>query len=47
MSVSRAPKIRALQIIADLEGTTRGPYAVCEGYFSVWWGERSREPARQ
>jgi anthranilate synthase component I len=28
-TVSGAPKIRAMQIIADLEGTTRGPYADC------------------
>ena len=27
-------KIRDMQIIADLEGTTRGPYAGCVGYFS-------------
>ena len=27
-------KIRAMQIIADLEGTTRGPYGRCVGYFS-------------
>ena len=27
-------KIRAMQIIADLEGTTRGPYGGCVGYFS-------------
>ncbi|MCW5552345.1 MAG: anthranilate synthase component I [Verrucomicrobiae bacterium] len=33
-TVSGAPKIRAMQIIADLEGTTRGPYAGCVGYFS-------------
>jgi len=26
-TVSGAPKIRAMQLIADLEGTTRGPYA--------------------
>jgi hypothetical protein len=32
--VSGAPKIRAMQIIADLEGTTRGPYGGCMGYFS-------------
>ena len=29
-----APKIRAMQIISELEGTTRGPYAGCVGYFS-------------
>jgi len=33
-TVSGAPKIRAMQIIAELEGTTRGPYAGCVGYFS-------------
>src|ERR1043165_8484408 len=26
--------IRAMQIISELEGTTRGPYAGCVGYFS-------------
>ena len=34
-TVSGAPKIRAMQIISELEGTTRGPYAGCVGYFSV------------
>jgi anthranilate synthase component 1 len=33
-TVSGAPKIRAMQIIADFEGTTRGPYGGCVGYFS-------------
>ena len=33
-TVSGAPKIRAMQIIADLEGTMRGPYGGCVGYFS-------------
>ena len=33
-TVSGAPKIRAMQLIAQLEGTTRGPYAGCVGYFS-------------
>ena len=33
-TVSGAPKIRAMQIIADLEGTTRGPYGGRVGYFS-------------
>ena len=32
-TVSGAPKIRAMQIISELEGTTRGPYAGCVGYF--------------
>jgi anthranilate synthase component 1 len=27
-------KIRAMQIISELEQTTRGPYAGCVGYFS-------------
>jgi anthranilate synthase component 1 len=26
--------IRAMQIISELEGSTRGPYAGCVGYFS-------------
>jgi anthranilate synthase component 1 len=33
-TVSGAPKIRAMQIIAGLEQTARGPYAGCVGYFS-------------
>jgi anthranilate synthase component 1 len=33
-TVRGAPKIRAMQIIAELEGTTRGPCAGCVGYFS-------------
>jgi anthranilate synthase component 1 len=33
-TVSGAPKIRAMQIIAELEKTARGPYAGCVGYFS-------------
>jgi hypothetical protein len=33
-TVSGAPKIRAMQIIAELEATTRGPYGGCVGYFS-------------
>jgi len=33
-TVSGAPKIRAMQIISELEKTTRGPYAGCVGYFS-------------
>jgi len=33
-TVSGAPKIRAMQIIAELERTARGPYAGCVGYFS-------------
>jgi anthranilate synthase component 1 len=33
-TVSGAPKIRAMQIIAEMEGEARGPYAGCVGYFS-------------
>jgi anthranilate synthase component 1 len=33
-TVSGAPKIRAMQIINDLEGLNRGPYAGAVGYFS-------------
>ena len=33
-TVSGAPKIRAMEIIADLEKVSRGPYAGCIGYFS-------------
>jgi anthranilate synthase component 1 len=33
-TVSGAPKIRAMQIIQELEGTPRGPYAGAVGYFS-------------
>jgi anthranilate synthase component 1 len=33
-TVSGAPKIRAMQIISELEGTSRGPYAGAVGYFS-------------
>jgi anthranilate synthase component 1 len=33
-TVSGAPKIRAMQIIAGLEGEPRGPYAGAVGYFS-------------
>jgi hypothetical protein len=32
--LSGAPKIRAMQIIAELEQTARGPYGGCMGYFS-------------
>lgn len=35
-TVSGAPKIRAMQIIDELEPTRRGPYAGCAGYFSFW-----------
>ena len=33
-TLTGAPKIRAMQIIAELEGTQRGPYGGCVGYFS-------------
>ena len=33
-TVSGAPKIRAMQIIDELENLRRGPYAGCIGYFS-------------
>ena len=33
-TVSGAPKIRAMQIISELEQTVRGPYVGCVGYFS-------------
>jgi len=33
-TVSGAPKVRAMQIINDLEGEERGPYAGAVGYFS-------------
>ncbi len=33
-TLSGAPKIRAMQIIAELEKTQRGPYGGCVGYFS-------------
>lgn len=32
-TVSGAPKIRAMEIIAQLEGSPRGPYAGIVGYF--------------
>jgi anthranilate synthase component 1 len=34
-TVSGAPKVRAMQIIDELEKTKRGPYAGCVGYFSA------------
>lgn len=33
-TLTGAPKIRAMQIIAELEQTRRGPYGGCVGYFS-------------
>lgn len=32
-TLTGAPKIRAMQIISEMEGTTRGPYGGCVGYF--------------
>jgi anthranilate synthase component 1 len=32
-TVSGAPKVRAMEIIEELEGTRRGPYAGAVGYF--------------
>ncbi len=34
-TVSGAPKLRAMEIIAELEGLARGPYAGAVGYFSL------------
>ncbi len=33
-TLTGAPKIRAMQIISELEGTYRGPYGGCVGYFA-------------
>jgi anthranilate synthase component I len=33
-TLTGAPKIRAMQIIAEMEQTARGPYGGCMGYFS-------------
>ncbi|MCF7708848.1 MAG: anthranilate synthase component I [Verrucomicrobia bacterium] len=33
-TLSGAPKVRAMQIISELENTQRGPYGGCVGYFS-------------
>ena len=33
-TLTGAPKVRAMQIIAELEQTRRGPYGGCVGYFS-------------
>ena len=33
-TLAGAPKVRAMQIISELEQTTRGPYGGCVGYFS-------------
>jgi anthranilate synthase component 1 len=34
-TVTGAPKIRAMEIVADLEGEARGPYAGAVGYFGA------------
>jgi anthranilate synthase component I len=34
-TVSGAPKVRAMEIIDELEAAKRGPYAGCVGYFSA------------
>ena len=34
-TVSGAPKVRAMEIIDELEKSKRGPYAGCVGYFSA------------
>ena len=34
-TVSGAPKVRAMEIIDELEKEKRGPYAGCVGYFSA------------
>jgi anthranilate synthase component I len=33
-TLSGAPKVRAMQLISELEQTARGPYGGCVGYFS-------------
>ncbi|PYJ99633.1 MAG: anthranilate synthase component I, partial [Verrucomicrobia bacterium] len=33
-TLTGAPKVRAMQIISELEQTARGPYGGCVGYFS-------------
>lgn len=33
-TLTGAPKIRAMQIISEMEGTARGPYGGCVGYFA-------------
>jgi len=34
-TVSGAPKVRAMEVIDELETAKRGPYAGCVGYFSA------------
>ena len=45
-TVSGAPKVRAMQIIDELEAEKRGPYAGCVGYFSAD-GEMDTCPPRR
>ncbi len=40
-TVSGAPKVRAMEIIEELEGTRRGPYAGAVGYFGYPTGQGS------
>jgi anthranilate synthase component 1 len=42
-TVSGAPKVRAMEIIDELEPTRRGPYAGAVGY--VGWGARTLDTA--
>jgi anthranilate synthase component 1 len=42
-TVSGAPKVRAMQIIDELESTRRGPYAGAAGYFA--YGGRTMDTA--
>ena len=35
-TLTGAPKVRAMQIISELEQATRGPYGGCVGYFSFY-----------
>jgi anthranilate synthase component 1 len=42
-TVSGAPKVRAMEIIDELEPTRRGPYAGAVGY--IGWGGRSLDTA--
>jgi len=42
-TVTGAPKVRAMEIIDELEPTTRGPYAGAVGY--IGWGARTLDTA--
>jgi anthranilate synthase component 1 len=42
-TVSGAPKVRAMEIVDELEPVRRGPYAGAVGYFG--WGGRSMDTA--